>query len=661
MLPEGLEDRLRELRGRPMGRASLIADRQAAVERLVFGTAQELWVPALPLPPKRHSLPPRPVEHPRESDALAGLDAAGRPVLVRAAFGRGGEPPAAVVAHPSESTDRWGLRSRLLSWTGPRLEVVGLLTHADLSHVAWIDHDANGRPVAFATVGVPTDYPGTGAELAWCDWEGDRCTRVRVLTSYGTGTWASELLIAEYDGAGLVRVRAGHAEPSDDPEAALAALEGAAPRVTIWERALHGAEEDPMAPADALAAWVEAVASAAERAVAASNAVEPWIVKVMAGFGLDQEPAAIVADRAYRDGIAGRVEPKDAVDRLWNPALPLLPHFDEEGLRAWRSLLQLRVTPYAPRAAEELQRRLAATTWPSDAVALAFGLSDEPWDAVRSVLGASRLDALLGSVGAPKELAAAAHPPASREELAALLRSLGLPAELADEASWGLALLPGGDGLSQLGGRPRVPDGMPWPASGGRALTHLATIVLSELPDFEGRALLPSDGTLLFLADLTEDGELLEPVVAGENDRVLILHVQAGAATHEPPPPADDRHQYDPPAVLRRRPIRFEPVLTLPELPPGLSESDRLAYERIYEALFEVTPGLDPPGHLILGHPSVVQEDPREPGQINVLHMGWDEQLGFEFLDGGDITFYGDGADVEAGRWERLIVSTASC
>jgi hypothetical protein len=55
VLPDGLEDRFRELRRRPKARAALRADREAAVERLVFGTGPELWVPEAPLRPGRNA------------------------------------------------------------------------------------------------------------------------------------------------------------------------------------------------------------------------------------------------------------------------------------------------------------------------------------------------------------------------------------------------------------------------------------------------------------------------------------------------------------------------------------------------------------------------------------------------------------------------------
>ena len=138
--------------------------------------------------------------------------------------------------------------------------------------------------------------------------------------------------------------------------------------------------------------------------------------------------------------------------------------------------------------------------------------------------------------------------------------------------------------------------------------------------------------------------------MVGEDDRVRVLHLPPGTPAHEP----------EPRAALRRRKVAFRPVLTMPEEPEGLDAAQRLAYERLHGALVEAVPELLEPGHLLLGHPVVVQGDPREPGQVSVLHLGWDEALRFEHLDGGDLTFLGDAEDVRSGCWERLTVSPAS-
>jgi hypothetical protein len=589
---------------------------------------------------------------------MAGLDARGRPILVRRAFGREGEGPAAVLAHPSETAE-YLLDARLLTW-GVRVEVVHFVTCDTVSRVSWIEHDSAARPIAFATIGEGRDGPGLYPELSWCEWDGERCSLVRTLRSYGPDIWDAELLTAEYDEAGLLRVRMDDSERADTPEAALSGLEQPSWRGTTWRRELDAAEEEPLPLDVALEVWTRAAANAAARAVAAAPPADPWVIKVIARFDVGEVPSVEIADSSYRDAIAGRVDAREAIWRGSLPRLDLLPHLDEEGHHAWRSLRQLQPYLHGPEAAEQLQRHLAAMKWPNDALALSFGLNDhDHWDPIERVLG-PRLDSVLTATPAREPLQTIDASPASREELVELLRDFALPEALAEQASWGVALMPGGSGLSQLGGAARLPEDMAWPTCGGRALTHLASIALSELPDFEGRVQLPADGTLAFFADLTDEGELWDGA-SGADERVRILHIPAGAPTHEPAPPADERAAHDPPTLLRERRIRFEPVLTLPQDLWGLSTADELAYERLYYALWELTPGLDSPSHLMLGNPSVVQEDPREPGEVSLLHMGSDEELGFDFLDLGDITFYGDPDDVRAGRWERLTVSTQSC
>jgi len=65
----------------------------------------------------------------------------------------------------------------------------------------------------------------------------------------------------------------------------------------------------------------------------------------------------------------------------------------------------------------------------------------------------------------------------------------------------------------------------------------------------------------------------------------------------------------------------------------------------------------------LLGYPWPVQEDPREPGQIVLLHVAGDNELGFwlDFLDAGDIHFLGTPEAIRGGRWDQLTVWPNSC
>jgi uncharacterized protein YwqG len=234
-------------------------------------------------------------------------------------------------------------------------------------------------------------------------------------------------------------------------------------------------------------------------------------------------------------------------------------------------------------------------------------------------------------------------PPTSHEELIALLAAHELPATMADDAVWGLALLPGGEGRSRLGGRPEIAG--EWPLNEGHGLTHLASIALDELPEFPARGHLPSEGTLVFFADFSLESEGWGPVDAGASVLEL-LYVPPGAATTPAEPPHEPRGRYDVPVLLEERRVRFEPVLTLP-YPDELPDDVWDAYEPFAEAL-------DTPDHLLLGEPVFIQEDPREDGELSLLQLNWDEELRFMFGDGGQITFYGSPEDLRAGRWERV-------
>ena len=65
--------------------------------------------------------------------------------------------------------------------------------------------------------------------------------------------------------------------------------------------------------------------------------------------------------------------------------------------------------------------------------------------------------------------------------------------------------------------------------------------------------------------------------------------------------------------------------------------------------------------HQLLGHPQVVQDDPRQDGDVALFHLADDGALGFNFLDAGDLLWFGTPADIRARRWKRLTVWPSSC
>jgi uncharacterized protein YwqG len=231
----------------------------------------------------------------------------------------------------------------------------------------------------------------------------------------------------------------------------------------------------------------------------------------------------------------------------------------------------------------------------------------------------------------------------SHDDLRSLLVKHELPARLADRAAWGFALSPGGFGRSKLGGLPEIPQA--WPMNNGRGLTHLASIALEELPDSPARSHLPSDGTLVFFADFSEENEGWGP--ADNSEPVIeVLHVPAGTNVTVATPPDEQRGEYEVPVVLNERRIRFEPVVTMPYDEEAADE-----FEDSYDAFCEQ---VESPDHLLLGEPLYIQEDPRSVGEISLLQLNWDEDLGYMHGDGGQISFYGAANDLRAGRWQSI-------
>jgi uncharacterized protein YwqG len=238
--------------------------------------------------------------------------------------------------------------------------------------------------------------------------------------------------------------------------------------------------------------------------------------------------------------------------------------------------------------------------------------------------------------------------PTSYEQLRGVLLAHGLSPQLTEHAAWGIAVLPGGSGRSKLGGLPEIAGS--WPLNDGRALTHLASIVLEELPDVPVRSQLPSTGTLVFFADFSTENEGWGRS-DGAEAAIAVMHVPAGGEMPPAVAPDEAGEEYNVPVVLNERRVRFEPVLTMPVLDEIFDQLDNDGDPTALDA-FAVE--LDAPEHLLLGEPTYIQEDPREPGDLSLLQLNWDEALGFTYGDGGQISFYGRPEDLRAGLWQHV-------
>jgi YD repeat-containing protein len=271
-------------------------------------------------------------------------------------------------------------------------------------------------------------------------------------------------------------------------------------------------------------------------------------------------------------------------------------------------------------------------------------------------------------------------PPATRAELRELAASLGLGRvadAIASDALIGLALGrdTGGGARSHLGGAPCLPADLSWPCVPGedRPIAFMASIDCAELPDADGRELLPADGTLLFFADTALGGSVHwgwgEP---GTGGRIRVHHVPAGTPVERVPPPAvllepDEECSTQ---VLGQVPVLARPVLTLPESwlardRYGLTPGESVAYDRLWD---RCSTALDDPAgrdgltdhHQILGHPESLQDDPRGGDQVLLLLVSSDGATGLAYQDGGCVYYLAEPEDLRAGRFDRVIGADAS-
>ncbi len=116
--------------------------------------------------------------------------------------------------------------------------------------------------MTFATAGVVRHRLGNGAELSLCEWDGDRCVRVRTFRDANRNRWNGEQRVAEYDERGLLVIRAGLVFDEDD---ASAALDTEPLDLVRWDRRVDAYEAEPIPPQQAIEAWWRAVAVAAHR------------------------------------------------------------------------------------------------------------------------------------------------------------------------------------------------------------------------------------------------------------------------------------------------------------------------------------------------------------------------------------------------------------
>lgn len=186
-----------------------------------------------------------------------------------------------------------------------------------------------------------------------------------------------------------------------------------------------------------------------------------------------------------------------------------------------------------------------------------------------------------------------------KEQVAAMVREALLlqrsPADAASQARF----------VSRLGGIPDLPAHIAWPRHHDVPLACVGQINLAELPEFDGRARLPSEGMLYFFYDSTREADGYDP-----KDEHFFAVIYT-APFDEPPPkmetlPAD----LDPEGVYVPARIRFARFETFPGITFGYSEFSRLGMVFSEEKKFFdlVEPYCDYENHQVFGWPSPIQQ-----------------------------------------------------
>ncbi len=200
------------------------------------------------------------------------------------------------------------------------------------------------------------------------------------------------------------------------------------------------------------------------------------------------------------------------------------------------------------------------------------------------------------------------------------------PDEHGADARLGLA-------ATKLGGRPDLRARSRWPTRAGRPLAFVAQVDLAELAPLDRSARLPPAGLLSFF--YSDPAGPLEP----ELGEVILSEPGSPLSRREFPDGLPDHARY--------RAVALQPELQLtlpPQPPPLLSDQEQDAYK--YD-LDELTPG---PRHRMLGHPGLVQHDPREADTL-LLQVDSDDAASMMWGDVGRLYYVIGLEDLRAQRF----------
>ncbi len=219
-------------------------------------------------------------------------------------------------------------------------------------------------------------------------------------------------------------------------------------------------------------------------------------------------------------------------------------------------------------------------------------------------------------------------------------------------------------GGSRLAGVPDLPADFTWPVHGAEPMTLLAQLDLSEVAPHAPADTLPSEGWLLVFWAVDSEGWGYSPESA-ETFAVLYIEGSREELTRTPSPAALPQWAQ----TFSSCSITFEPGVSLPDwhdlrYPKTLDLEQHL--EAMYELWLRVT-GLELPGgtfHHLLGHPQLVQGDPRtqaakhrggKPGDWNLLlQLETDEAgPGWMWGDVGTVFVYLRDEDLQERRFDQ--------
>lgn len=181
-------------------------------------------------------------------------------------------------------------------------------------------------------------------------------------------------------------------------------------------------------------------------------------------------------------------------------------------------------------------------------------------------------------------------------------------------------------GASRFGGIPDLPAGVRWPRGGGRPLTLLLQLDLTDLDGIAGADVLPGAGTLSFFYDV-----IGQPWGYSHKERTRwrVLYLPAS----DPLRPAPHPKGLVPELVLPAVSASCQHAVTF----PGTC-SDLAAISDDDEDLYrELVLGGDRIRHLLLGHPDPIQRDPVGDGWRSLLQLDSDPLLGTMWGDTGKL------------------------